>query len=97
MEHEFQSNCALFLCNKWDLVRKNKKANPDKVKEDVIKKLKNCWPGLVTENQVFFMSVQEAKLVAEYGKVSADLGKFINSTGSMVLKSFKTRLEIHWR
>ena len=97
LEHEFQSNCALFLCNKWDLVRKNKKANPDKVKEDVIKKLKNCWPGLVTEDQVFFMSVEEAKLAEEYGRVSADFENFVNSIGSMILNSCKTRLEIHWR
>ena len=97
MEHEFQSNCALFLCNKWDLVRKNKKADPDEVKEDVIKKLKNCWPGLVTEDQVFFMSVEEAKLAEEYGRVSADFENFVNSIGSMILNSCKTRLEIHWR
>ena len=72
-------------------------ANPDEVKEDVIKKLKNCWPGLVTEDQVFFMSVKDARLAANDGRVSDDFVNFMNSTRSMILKSFKTRLEIHWR
>ena len=96
LEHEFQSNCALFLCNKWDAVLLDKKANPDEVKEDTIKKLKKCWPGLV-EDQVLFMSVEEAKLASECEGVSDDLMNFMNRVGSMILKSFETRLEIRWR
>ena len=97
LEHEFQSNCALFLCNKWDLVLRDEIANPDEVKEDEIKTLKKCWPGLVAEDQVLFMSLKEAELVAEDGRVSDDLMNFMNSTGFMILESLKTRLEIHWR
>ena len=79
------------------MVLNDEDANPDEVKEDVIKKLKNCWPGLVAEDQVFFMSVKDARLAAKDGRVSDDFVNFMNSTRSMILKSFKTRLEIHWR
>lgn len=97
MEHEFQSRCALFLCNKWDAVKGNKDTNPDEVKKNVIMKLKECWPGLVPEDQVFFMSVNEVKLEVEYGGGSDDFEKFMNSMKSMILKSFETRMEIRWR
>lgn len=97
MEHEFQSKCALFLCNKWDLVLGNEDANPDEVKENVIMKLKNCWRGLVPEDQVFFMSIKKVKLAVEYGGRSDDFEKFMNNMKSMILKSFETRLEIRWR
>lgn len=97
MEHKFQSSSALFLCNKWDEVLFADRVDPDKLREIVINKLKNCWPGLVTRDQVFFMSVKHAKMTAEFGGVSDDFENFMNGMRSMILKSFETRLDITWR
>ena len=97
LEHEFHSNCALFVCNKWDCVLRDKRADPDEVKKDVIEKLKNCWLGLVSENQVIFMSTKDAKLEMKYAGASDNFVTLMKSVRSMVLKSIRTRLEIHWR
>ena len=43
------------------------------------------------------MSVKDAKKAAKDGRVSDDFVNFMNSMGSMIFKSCKTRLEIHWR
>ena len=79
------------------MVLGNQDANPDEVKENVIMKLKNCWQGLVPEDQVFFMSIKKVTLAVEYGGGSDDFEKFMNSMKSMILKGFETRLEICWR
>lgn len=97
LEHEFQSSCALFVCNKWDRVLKDNNADPDEVKKNVIEKLKNCWPGLASENQVIFMSTKDAKLEVKYTGASDSFVTLMNSVRSVVLKSIRTRLEIHLR
>lgn len=94
IKHEFHSNCALFVGNKWDVIQEQ---HADTVKKDVIEKLKNCWPGLVPDDQVIFMSIKGATRAKEYGVASDDFVTLMKRAKSMILKSAGTRLEIHRR
>ncbi|KAL9963723.1 hypothetical protein ACROYT_G027257 [Oculina patagonica] len=72
---EFLSNCALFVCNKWDQV-------PDEevkeVQNHVITKLKTCWPGVVPKSQVIYMSTKNASTAQNHGVVSEEYSSLMN-------------------
>ncbi len=93
-EESVSSQCALFVCNKWDQV-------PDKeikeVKNHVIKKLKKCWPGLSPESQIIHMSTKNASIAQEHGIITEEFFALMNGIRSMVLKSIEARLEMHWK
>lgn len=88
------SQCALFVCNKWDQV-------PDKevkkVRNHVIEELKKRWPGIDPNSQITYMSVKDASLAHNYGIVTKQFVSLMSGIRSMVLKSFKARLEMHWK
>ena len=88
------SQCALFVCNKWDQVpRKEVK----EVQNHVIKKLKNCWPGLDLKSQIIYMSTNNASVAQNLGIITEEFFSLMSGMKSMVLKSIEARLEMHWR
>ena len=93
-ERTILSQCALFVCNKWDKV-------PEKevsiVQDHVIKKLKECWPGIDPKSQIIYMSTEKASLAQNYGIITEEFFSFMSGVRSMVLKSTKARLEMHWK
>ena len=88
------SQCALFVCNKWDQVPELEKKE---VQNHVINKLKRCWPGLDDKSQIIFMSTINASTAQSYGVINAEFFSLMNGIRSMVLKSIKARLEMHWK
>ena len=88
------SQCALFVCNKWDQVPRNEEKE---VKNHVIKKLKKCWPGLDAESQIIYMSANNASVAQNLGIITKEFFSLMSSMKSMVLKSIEARLEMHWR
>ena len=93
-EDSVSSQCALFVCNKWDQVPE--KENKE-VKNDVINKLKKCWPGLDPELQIIYMSTKKAGVAQDHGKITEEFSTLMNGLKSMLLKSIKARLEMHWK
>ena len=91
---EFPSKCALFVCNKWDQVPNEE---IDEVKDDIVKKLTDCWPGLIPESQIIYMSTKKASDAQNRGDITADFLTLMNGIGSFVSKSIEARLEIHWK
>ncbi|KAL9963744.1 hypothetical protein ACROYT_G027278 [Oculina patagonica] len=93
-EESVSSQCALFVCNKWDQV-------PEKeikeVKNHVIKKLKKCWPGINPESQIIHMSTKNASVAQNHGIITEEFFALMNGIRSMVLKSIGARLEMHWK
>ena len=87
------SQCALFVCNKWDQVKEKEK---QQVQYNVTEKLKKRWPGLDTESQVIYMSTQEACIAQNYGIISEEFSSLMSGMRSMILKSIEARLEMHW-
>lgn len=98
---EFPSKCALFVCNKWDSVLetvRNSKEEAQKVKNHIIEKLQKCWPGLVPESQVIFISTKNAtEAQTRYGVTNNAFHTLMDSIRFMVLKSIDARLEIHFK
>ena len=93
-EESVSSQCALFVCNKWDQVPKNEVAE---VQDHVIKKLKKLWPGIDPNSQITYMSVTEASIAQNYGIVTEQFSSLMRGIKSMVLKSLEARLEMHWK
>ena len=93
-QRESSSNCALFVCNKWDQVPS---VETDEVKNHVVKKLTQCWPSLDPESQIIYMSARDASEAQKLGVVTEEFAKLMNGIKSMVLKSIEERLQIQWR
>ena len=87
-----QSQCALFVCNKWDDVK-----GAEGVKQVVKEKLKRAWPGFDPESQVIYVSTKEALLAQEYGLITDGYSSLMNGMRSVVLNAIGAKLEIQWR
>ena len=96
---EFPSKCALFVCNKWDSVLETvRKEEAQKVKNHIIEKLQKCWPGLVPESQVIFISTKNAtEAKTRYGVANNEFRTLMDSIRFMVVKSIEARLDIHFK
>ena len=91
---EFSSKSALFVCNKWDQIPQKE---IEEVKKYVIRKLEKCWPGLVPESQIIYMSAKKAIDAQKLGIITNDFLSLMNGIRSTVMKSIEVRLENYWR
>jgi len=91
---EMPSQCALFVCNKWDQVPLEE---AKEVKNHVVRKLQRCWPGLDPMSQIIYMSTTKASKGQNHGFVTEDFSSLMNGMRSMVLKSIEARIESHWK
>jgi len=88
------SQCALFVCNKWDQVPEKE---VKEVQDHVIEKLKRYWPGFDPESQIICMSTKNASVAQKYGIITKEFFSLMSGMKSMVLKSIEARLKMHWR
>ncbi|XP_022799933.1 uncharacterized protein LOC111337826, partial [Stylophora pistillata] len=93
-QRESSSNCALFVCNKWDCIPSKM---IDEVKNHTVRKLAQCWPSLDPESQIIHMSAKHASEAQKFGVITEEFGELMNGIKSMVLKSVERRLQIQWR
>ena len=93
-EESVSSQCALFVCNKWDQIPETETSD---VLNHVIRKLKKCWPGLDPKSQIAYMSTKNASAAQKYGIISKEFFDLMSGMRSMVLKSIKARIEMHWK
>ena len=84
-QRESSSNCALFVCNKWDQVPSKES---DQVKNYVVTKLTQCWPSLDPESQIIYMSAKEASEAQKLGVVTEEFAELMKSIKSMVLEKY---------
>ena len=91
---EFSSKSSLFVCNKWDQIPKKE---IEEVEKYVIRKLEKCWPGLVPESQIIYMSAKKAIDAQKLGIITNDFLSLMNGIRSTVMKSIEARLESYWR
>ena len=91
---EFSSKSALFVCNKWDQIPQKE---IEEVKKYVIRKLEKCWPGLVPESQIIYMSAKKAIDAQKLRIITSDFLSLMNGIRSTVMKSIEARLESYWR
>ena len=91
---QLPAKCALFVCNKWDLVPK--KEDKD-VKSHIVKKLKQSWPDFDPATQITYMSTLNATIGQNLGIVTEEFSTLMEGIKSMVLQGIDCRMEIHWR
>ena len=90
----FSPESALFVFNKWDVV---KEREVEAVKSETIQKLSTLWPGLDADTQVIHFSTKRAALAQRYGITSKEFTALLNSIKALVTRSMKSRLELHWK
>ncbi|XP_044180685.1 uncharacterized protein LOC114957392 [Acropora millepora] len=93
-KRQFPAKCALFVCNKWDLVPKKEDTE---VKNHIIKKLQQSWPKLDAITQITYMSTMNATTGQKLGIVTDEFSSLMEGIKSMVLKGIESRIEEHWR
>ena len=95
------SESALFVCNKWDDVEKQTKSNPsdkEKIKNEIICKLKKKIPSLNEKSQVIEMSVfTAAQIHQKFGVMSDDLSSLINGLRRLLPLCLEKKTEHFYR
>ena len=88
------SKCALFVCNKWDLVPEKEVKG---VKNHVASKLQSCWPGVDPNLQIMHMSTKNAIKAQGHGYIIKEFSDLMKGVKVLVERSVGARLEIHWK
>ena len=95
------SESALFVCNKWDDVERQTKTNPsdkEKIKNEIICKLKKKIPHLNEKSQVIEMSVfTAAQIQQKFGVMSDDLSSLINGLRRLLPLCLEKKTEHFYR
>ena len=94
IQEHLLSKCALFVCNKWDVVQEQEVQS---VKNDVVKKLKRAWSGIDPESQIIYMSTKRATTAQNLGVISKDFSSLMEGMRSVILQSIEAKLELHWK
>ena len=92
---------ALFVCNKWDDVERLTKTNPsekEKIKNEIICKLKKEIPNLNQKSQVIEMSVSTAaQIQKKFGVMSDDLSSLVNGLQHLLPLCLEKKTEHFYR
>ena len=93
IQERLLSKCALFVCNKLDIVPEE---DVPIVKNKVVEKLKMVWPGVDPDTQIIYMSTTLASCAQSLGVISKEFSSLMERLRSLVLKSIEAKLELHW-
>ena len=95
------SESALFVCNKWDDVErltKNSPSDKEKIKNEIICKLKKEIPNLNEKSQVIEMSVfTAAQIQQKFDVMSDDLSSLINGLRRLLPLYLEKKIEHFYR
>ena len=91
---EFNPQCALFVCNKWDVVPRDEQK---KVIGHITRKLKLCWPGLDIASQVIYLSTMNAAIAHKYNIPTHEFANLLDSIGTLIRTSMETSMQLYWR
>ena len=94
IEEDPLSKCALFVCNKWELVPEQE---VQLVKDDTVKKLGKVWPGIDPESQVTYISTTGALTAQSLGVITKAFSSVMDAMSSVILMSIEAKLELHWK
>ena len=97
----FTSESAVFVCNKWDDVERQTKfnmSNKEKIKNEIICKLKKEIPNLNEKSQVIEMSVfNAAQIQKKFCVMSDDLSLLINGLRRLLPLGLEKKIEHFYR
>ncbi|XP_052227123.1 uncharacterized protein LOC127841962 isoform X4 [Dreissena polymorpha] len=98
----FDSNCTLFVCNKWDVIKTREKEGEDgletKVWEDIISKIKRYLPTCQLEQHVFKMSTTKALRYMRCGMGdTTEFSELKEGLKGLLMNSQTSRSGMHYR
>ena len=88
------TGCALFVCNKWDLIEPNEQ---EAVKEEQVAKLFKKLPNLDRGKQMIYLSCKTAQTCQKYGYITPDFNNLIAGIGHLIVSAMQKQLEMHFR
>ena len=88
------TGCALFVCNKWDLIEPNEQ---EAVKEEQVAKLFKKLPNLDPGKQMIYLSCKTAQTCQKYGYITPDFNNLIAGIGHLIVSAIQKQLEMHFR
>ena len=88
------TGCALFVCNKWDLIQPNEQ---EAVKEEQVEKLSKKLPNLDPGKQMIYLSCKTAQTCQKYGYITPDFNNLIAGIGHLIVSAMQKQLEMHFR
>ena len=88
------AECSLFVCNKWDQVRETQRSE---VMKYVSEKLSDFWQIENLYNKIVYISTTEAIKVQQFGGVTTEFNRLLESIEKMILRTINTRLYNHWK
>ena len=88
------TGCALFVCNKWDLIQPNEQ---EKVKEAQVEKLFKKLPNLDRGKQMVYLSCTTAQTCQKYGYITQDFNNLIACISHLIASAMQNKLEMHFR
>ena len=94
IEEDLLSKCALFVCNKWELVPEQ---YVQLLKHDIVKKLGKVWPGIDPKSQVTYFSTTRAVTAQNLGVINKEFSSLMDAMSSVILMSIEAKLELHWK
>ena len=88
------TGCALFVCNKWDLIQPNEQ---EAVKKAQVAKLFKKLPNLDPGKQMIYLSCKTAQTCQKYGYITPDFNNLIAGIGHLIVSAMQKQLEMHFR
>ena len=88
------TGCALFVCNKWDLIQPNEQ---EAVKVEQVAKLFKKLPNLDPGKQMIYLSCKTAQTCQKYGYITPDFNNLIAGIGHLIVSAMQKQLEMHFR
>ena len=85
---------VLFVCNKWDEIERNEKANRKKIEEQIVTTLKEIIPELDEKAQVIQMSVScAAQVYHKFSVMRDDLNKMMDCIQRLLSLCIERKME----
>ena len=88
------ADCSLFVCNKWDQIKENERP---KVQSHVAKQLGEVWKNAHLNEQIVYISTENAKTAQKYGGVTTEYQELLQKLKLAILRAIKKRLYDHWQ
>lgn len=85
---KFDPKMALFICNRWDMV---KKPDREEVREHIIERLTEAWPGFDPNRQLLMMDSKMALVSWKLGYITDDYSALLDSLRVVLPQTLQRR------
>lgn len=92
---KFNPKAALFVCNRWDMVKEEHKKS---VRQNTLHQLSKAWPDFDQKNAVFFSTYQaQREQSTNAGYITDDFVALLHGFQELVAVSHDKRIKASYR